>query len=474
MLVFSTKLPLKPDTSYQTCIELFIQWITQSEHYPINSISYDINSRSDFTVTEGAITFSISYYADDQIELAACRLENREKDAVWVNDCIVLQQGDTKTLLIQLNCNRLTFNSQLPPIHKPYIVRQFVEGGYCGCDGSIAIGDIPIISDDATFDLCTKIMTGKANLTMPVVYISCDYWGGTAISAEYLARQLSGVAHVFVEKQNKISMKLKESTSGKNVYNGYVGIYLPGSTYCEKFDRTYFEDHKAMGRAIIDSVWSALINRIDASVYNWNQIMTLQAKQKMAHWQDMSIATKEELDKYLSSFDSENEELKKKVDSLNLQNQKLHSQLDAQRIATEAAKAGGFYKLGSEQDLYPGEHSDLLYSILSQALKKYDENSRAHTIITSLLQVNPFVGQGKQMLEDLKNILGSGGRLTAADKGRLKNMGFVIEEEGSHYKITFHDSRYMFTIAKTPSDHREGKNLFSDISKMLDIDRKIF
>lgn len=473
MLVFSTKLPLKADVSYQTCIELFIQWITQSEHYPINSISYDVNSRSDFTIQEGNVKFSISYYVDDQVELAACRLENREEDAVWVNDCIFLQKGNTKALLIQLNCNRLTFNIQLPPIHKPYIVRQFVEGGYCGCDESIAIGDTPIISDDTTLDLCTKIMTGNASLAMPVVYVSCDKWGGTSISAEYLAHQLSGVAHVFVEKQNKISIKLKESTSGMNVYNGYVGIYLPGSTYCEKFSLSFFEDYKAMGRAILDSVWSALINQVDASVYNWNQIMTLQARQKMVHWKDKSIASNEELNKFLSSFDSENDELKKKIDSLNLQNQKLHLQLDAQRIATDAARSGGFYKLGTEQDLYPGEQSDLLYSILSQVLKNYDENSRAYTIITSLLQANPFVGQGKQMLDELKKILGSGGRLTAKDKGCLKDMGFTIEEEGTHYKITFHDSRYMFTIAKTPSDHREGKNLFSDISKVLDVDKKI-
>lgn len=473
MLVFSTKLPLKPDVSYQTCVELFIKWITQSEHYPINNISYDINSHSDFTVTEGTVTFSISHYVDNQIELAACRLENQEKDAVWVNDCIFLHAGSAKVLLIQLNCNRLTFNTQLPPIHKPYIVRQFVESGYCGCDGPIAIRDVPIISDDTTFELCTRIMTGSANIAMPVVYVSCDYWGGTAISAEYLARQLSGVAHVFVEKQNKISMKLKESTLGKNVYNGYIGIYLPGSTYCEKFSLAYFEDYKAMSRAIIDSVWNALINQVDASVYNWNQIMTLQARQKMAHWQDMSIAAKEELNKYLSSFDSENEDLKKKISSLNLQNQKLHSQLDAQRIATEAAQSGGFYKLGAEQDLYPGEHSDLLYSILSQVLKKYDEDSRAYAIITSLLQVNPFIGQGQRMLDDLKNILGNGGRLTSSDKGRLKDMGFTIEEEGTHYKITFHDSRYMFTFAKTPSDYREGKNLFSDICKILDINKRI-
>lgn len=473
MLVFSTKLPLKPDVTYQTCVDLFIQWVTKSEHYPINSISHDANMRNDFTVTEGDVTFSISYYMDDQIELAACRLENTEKETVWVNDCIFLQKNGKKVLLIQLNCNRITYNVQLPPIHKPYIVRQFVECGYCDYDGPVAIGDTPIVVDTENAELCTKIMTGTANLAMPVVYISCDYWGGTPVSAEYLARRLSGVAHVFVEKNSNISMALRESTSGKNVYNGYIGIYLPGTTYCEKFSLLYYDNFRVMSQAIIDSVWSALVNQVDASVYNWNQIATLKARQEMEHWQDKSNTNKEELEKYLNSFDSENEELKKKIESLNSQNQKLRSQLDAQRIATEAAKEGGFYKLGAEQDFYPGEHSDLLYSILSQVQKSYEKNSRAYVIIDSLLQANPLVGQGKQMFEELQDILGNGNRLTTNNINRLKDMGFTFKEDGPHYKMTFHDPQYMFTVSKTPSDHREGKNLFAEISRKIDINKKL-
>lgn len=55
--------------------------------------------------------------------------------------------------------------------------------------------------------------------------------------------------------------------------------------------------------------------------------------------------------------------------------------------------------------------------------------------------------------------------------GKGKN-GKTIED-GTHYKITFHDPRYMFTVSKTPGDHREGKNLISDICKAIDISWKI-
>ncbi len=48
-----------------------------------------------------------------------------------------------------------------------------------------------------------------------------------------------------------------------------------------------------------------------------------------------------------------------------------------------------------------------------------------------------------------------------------------MEEEGPHYKVIFHDERYMFTVSKTPSDYREGKNMISEIAKIIEVERKI-
>lgn len=346
MLVFSTKLPLKKEVSQEICLQLFIDWIIQSEHYPIVNVSYDVSSHEDYHIEKGKISFSITHYKDDKIELSACRLENNEINAVWINDCIFLQEQGIKTLLIQLNCNRLDFNTKLPPIHKPYIVRKFIEGGLCQDDASIPVTDSPIEVDDSNIDLCAKIMRNEVNYSMPVVYVSCDYWGSTAISATYLARQLSGVAHVFVETKHDVALKLKEITDGKNAHNKYIGVYFPGSEFCERYCLDYFEDYKAMSRTVIDSVWRALINRIDSSVYNWNQIMTLQARQKMHKWKITSIADKEELVKYMSFFDSENDELRRKIGDLNEQNANLRAQIEAMRLAIQAGKDdSGFYKM---------------------------------------------------------------------------------------------------------------------------------
>lgn len=412
---------------------------------------------------------------DEKIELSACRLENTAPNAVWINDCIFLQEHGTKTLLIQLNCNRLEFKTTLPVIHQPSIVRKFVESGLCRNDSSIPVTNYPLEIDDTNFELCAKMMRNEADYTMPVVYVSCDYWGATSIKAAYLARQLSGVAHVFVETNHDVAWKLRDATTGKNVHNGYIGVYFPGCEFCERFCLDDFEDTRAMGRAIIHSVWRALINRVDSSVYNWNQIMTLQARQKMQKWQTTSRADRDALEKFISFFDSGTDELKKKVSDLNEQNARLRAQVESMRVAIQSSKEdSGFYKMGSEHDLYPGEHNDLLYSILSQVQVRYEPGSRVSSIIRSLLEANRPVGECDRIVTELKNVLCSGDRVNASEKATLKDLGFTLEEDGgSHYKLTFHEPQYLFTMSKTPSDHREGKNLYSDICKMIDVTKKI-
>lgn len=203
MLVFSTRLPIKNEVQQEDCMKLFIKWVVESPHYPIDCIDYDFGSYKDFDYKNENVTFSVRHFKNNQVELSACRLENREDRAVWINDCIFLNEQGNKSLLIQLNCNLINYDSQLPNYHKPHIVHMFVEAKYCRDDAGIPISDTPIASDGEFYDVCVNIMNGTLDYSMPMVYISCDYWGKTEVSAVYLARQLAGVAHVFVEKTEK-------------------------------------------------------------------------------------------------------------------------------------------------------------------------------------------------------------------------------------------------------------------------------
>ena len=55
----------------------------------------------------------------------------------------------------------------------------------------------------------------------------------------------------------------------------------------------------------------------------------------------------------------------------------------------------------------------------------------------------------------------------------LERCGFAVEK-GAHDKLVFYNPKYAFSLSNSPSDHREGENLFSDISKRINITRKYF
>lgn len=476
MLVFSTNLPIKEEVTRQDCMRLFVDWIDGSPHYPTDGINVDIDSYDDYDYVKDNIVFSVRHYKDETIELSACRLQNRAENLIWNNDCIFLNFRGKKSLLIQLDCNRLDFRTELPTIHKPHIVKMVVEKGYCTLDGNIPVTDQPIIVGEENYETCKDFMCGKLSYQMPVVYISKDCCGGTAVNPEFLARSLSGVAHVFLEDSYDISAMLQKDTDGNNAYLGYVGIYFPGTQHCQKHGLVYYNnDFRKMCTGIINDVWDALMNREDSTRYNWNQILALQARQKMMTMKNLSEQSQEELDAFIETFDREKKELEDKVAELNQKVLSLRAERDsllAARATTD--KDGLFYSAGSEAELYPGERNDLLYSVLSQALNNFEEDTRPHCIIRSLLDANPRTGACEKIIKGVKNVFRAGEKLTGVTKGQLKDLGFTLEEDGPHYKLIFKgDSRYMFPVSKTPSDLRGAKNLSGTICKMLNVEKNV-
>ena len=94
-----------------------------------------------------------------------------------------------------------------------------------------------------------------------------------------------------IEKDYDIATKLQNDTDGNNAYLGYVGIYFPGTQYCQRHGLKCYDDNfYKMRQGIIDDVWDAIMNRADSTQYNWNQILALQARQKMLKMRRKSLA----------------------------------------------------------------------------------------------------------------------------------------------------------------------------------------
>lgn len=474
MLVFSTRIPLNNVVSMQDCFDVFAEWVTGSPHYHIDRIDYDVNTGADFDYANSCVTISIRQLSTEPLQLLACRLQTSDEHAAYCTDCIFLNENQEKSLLIQLNRNQTNYDRKLPRVKKPYILRHVIDYNFYKEDALIPVVDSPLDAE-AYLDVCVSIMNGTHTNTMPVVYISRDYWDGTVVNPKYLAQQLGGIAHVFVERDRSTSAALRERTKGNNAHSGYVGIYTPGTKYCRKYSVKDYPDGKKMAWDIINSVWAVQINRLDSSTYNWNHVIALLSRQRMMEWRDISDIAKEELDALVKSHAKEVADLKEQRDTLNRQLYDAEAERDTyrSRLTDHHNTDECFYNVGTEKPLYSSEQRDLLFSILSQVQGRFPRNSRAYTLIQSMLEANPRVGDCESMLSDVDRALSSGGKLNSSAKSILKKHGFVITEDTKHYHLMFHEPRYMFTGAKTPSEHRGGKNLAAEIRRTLDVEKKI-
>ena len=86
-------------------------------------------------------------------------------------------------------------------------------------------------------------------------------------------------------------------------------------------------------------------------------------------------------------------------------------------------------------------------------------NSRREHVIKDIINSNDYNDIQGQRQQKIKNILKAYDGMSKSMRQELIDLGFEITEEGKHYKLTYYgDCRYWTTLAKTPGDHRVGKN----------------
>lgn len=459
----------------QDCFDVFSEWVKGSPHYGIEQLDYDVSTGLDFDYQNDCALVSIRQFSNKQIQLLACRLQCADECAAYYTDCIFLNENSEKSLLIQLNRTQLNYDMKLPRVKKPYILRYVIDFDFDKEDAGIPVIDKPL-NAEKYLGICASVMNGTHSNTMPVVYISRDFRDEVAVDPMRLAQQLGGIAHVFVEGNRSTSVFLRDQTCGDNVHSGYIGIYSPETKYCRKFSIKDYHNKNRLFWEIVNAVWAVQINRLDSSTYNWNQVIALLSRQRMMEAQDISDIAKMELDDLIKSHEKEVADLKEQRDTLNKQLYEAELECDTYRARLKdgANENEAFYNTGAEKPLYSSEQYDLLHSILSQVQNKYPQNSRAYALISSMLKANPRIGECEAMLADVDRALSDGGKLNSSSKSLLKKHGFTVTEDAKHYKLIFHDSRYMFTTSKTPSEKcRGGKNLAGEIRRVLDVEKKL-
>ncbi len=380
----------------------------------------------------------------------------------------------------------------------PAFMPQLLGGGYLKNDADIPWSDRPIIIDEKNLSLLTDVINNTGSSKSPTVFVSERRCGQFAVNTEVLAEKLAGLAHVMVLKDLGLMGKLREACA-RNEYNGAVGIYFPDGTRCTYLPADISEYDTAMMNKTIVKTFLWANTRTTVCTLTWQDVCSFgikknlkeqhsrleealaklkDAEEKMQMQEDRHNAerdgilakavseAKTESEKILHEFDeemerlqAENEQLKKDNRNLLYENKAMSDRLEKQGTPLVFA--------GKEEEKFPGEIRDLVMSTLKECLKNYPKGRRSD-VIADLLETN---GDGSSIGEKsnlVKNLFNNYSRMDSATRKALEELGFSMVEDGKHIKMTYcNDSRYVETLAKTPSDVHTGRNTGHHIIKMV-------
>lgn len=355
--------------------------------------------------------------------------------------------------------------ARLPPAKKPVIVRSILDKLGGASDGVLMVMEAPHKLGNSDIDLAARLITGQAGCHLPVVYVSCGFHGGHIIDVNSVAANLAGMAHVVVEPNRPFSLRLKIEVDSENVYGGTIGVYWPDGGGRRSFFFGYaLETPEEIQSAVFDEVRIALTNRRPFVRCTWPAVQESASRRA---YNALKEAGSREVDKYIGEFDKELTAKDEQLTDAEKEIARLRAEV-RKHEARNPMGAGLTLRTGCEQDLYARELEEIVLDALSDSASRVPGDSRRQHVLVAVLNANTSSGEAGKRRESLKNLLRDYSSMDARTRKGLLDMGFQIEEEGKHFKLSYQgDDRYIFSLPKSGSDHRGGLNAASDISRLL-------
>jgi hypothetical protein len=276
---------------------------------------------------------------------------------------------------------------------------------------------------------------------------------------------LGGLAHVFVEPSRRFSVQLGRRVGAINPWGGAVGLFWPGP----KGRRTkYLRKFYASSYDLLADVESGVrIGWLFWRSPRGNSWAYLNEAISLRRLDELKLRRSDSLDDYVAAFDQENKALREQYQRAEARNIYLEEAIRGLQ-EREMARGDVMFVAGKEQEFYPGELKDAVLRTLQEDAGNISHGSRRETLLNDFLAANTPSDTGDQLEAAIKDILSKTDRVGPTEVKKFETLGFTVTDDGKHYKAVFEDDpRLTFTIFKTASDHRAGKNLASDICKKL-------
>lgn len=356
----------------------------------------------------------------------------------------------------------------------PHFITLLIEKGYVKDDGGLPVGRVPLTVTRAELPLVAAVVNGAARYQHPIVYISKTVWNKDPVDTGKLARGLKGAAHVLVQETRTTNSVLRELCSDQNVFNGAIGIYYPNAAAGSRryLCRNEEGNDETLYRKVLRDVirYNSTLN-MDA-LYTWQGVNNALLRDRLCSQRQERIAAEAaqkraetEVQDVYAAFDAEIHSLEQQVAALQKENEALGVENHGLQTKLAALDATPLLVTGEEDDFFPGEIREIVLSELRRVVKSYgDKKSRRMDVLTDVIESNG----GSTLLEErqakLKTLLKAYDGMTKPLRQELTALGFRISDDGKHHKLVYYgDGRYTVIFAKTPSDHREGKNAAAEI-----------
>ena len=475
MLLFSTILSISQTLTKEKFIQLAIDWNQKSPH--TENIIPDLKMPEMWNTRFGTDTLWMDIQEYRNQNIIAIRYEKVENDGtIWDTDYVM--NFNEMRMAVQLYRSyteeALTIASSFST---PYFITLLITHKYLKEDVNLPVLRAPISITNSNLSLLQNLINGTDRYELPVVYVSKTVYNYDPIDVNRLADRLKGVAHVLVQEDKNLNSLLRQECNDNNEYNGAIGIYYPNPAFGHK--RCIYRRFTGFDSILLDKIVRSVIQYVNMqsidSLYTWQGVtnallsdrLQCQRAERLEAEQARQKAENEMSDVY-DTFDEELKTLQKQVRELTRTNEALNYENQKLRAKIDSSDATPLLYSGEEDSFYPNEIKDIILSILKSSLENTTPGTRRADILKDILDNNNYCHLGEERQKTLRNLFKGYRSLTAPIRQTLSELGFEVSDENKHYKLTYYgDSRYWTTLSKTPSDHREGKNITSTIIKQM-------
>ena len=480
MLIFSTKLAVAETLTEDRLIQYVINWLNDNRNYHFHGLNY--KGEDSYIVDTGYENLEIVQYP----EALLIRLISHSNGVIWTNDYVLKKRDEPKVLAIQLYSDAENLSVMMPQtFNKPRLLRQIVADGFGGMDQDIMVSNKPLLITENSVELAKKLILRRKSYAMPLIYVTYPRYAiDMPIDYIGMAYNLAGIAHVVVETK-EIATNVRKVTNGANPYAGAVEIFY-GTNSSYRMLPDDFDTLGEMQAAIEKTVQQRLLmTKIDDDL-SWNKIRFAHIQQENGQDPELSeifeqlLKAEEEKGNYKDQHIEELElhimELEERIKDLNAELNNKESRIQSYEFILghkgDNNTANRIVLEISEKELYGGEIKDVILKVLEKEKGLLDNDlnltaSRKFHVLSDIVELNQQTGRAEEIADWLREIVDDSGNLNAQRKRQLIEAGFQIEN-GTHYKITYNeDSRYAFTLAKTPGDYRANMNTIKDATAAL-------